>query len=226
MPIQSLVNITEAAAQLKEPFTTQELAQTDELSLAVFVCMGAIAWHRHLDEDELFLVQSGLITLESEWGAVTLAPWELALMPKGVGHRSLSVKWSSVLLLRPRLLIDRKNGHRRLYGMASEERLRKTNIVTALPELLPLYQPFLLAKVDDFCLWAMRCFGTSLWEKQEASAGLLIGQAGTVLVETDEGQAAPLGTSELVTLSRGTRYRISAGQPAVILQVGREPAGH
>ena len=222
MSIVAVVNITESAALLKEPFTLLELAHVDELSTAVYVCQGAMGWHRHLDEDELFLVLSGLITLESEWGAVTLAPWELALVPKGVGHRSLSAKWSFVLLFRLRMLANRQNGHGRIHGVPGQETLHKVSIADALAQVRSPYQPRLLANVAHYRLSALHCWGASPWAEQKPGAGLFIGRTGAVLVETDEGEAAPLGTNELVMLSRGTRYRITAAQPAAILRVSRE----
>jgi homogentisate 1,2-dioxygenase len=222
MPIETRVNIADAAVHLKEPFSMIELAQVDELSAAVYVCQGAIGWHRHLDEDELFLVQSGFITLESEWGAVTLKPWELAVVPKGIAHRSLSAKWSLVLLFRLRLLVDRRNGHGRIHGVPGQGNLHKTSIAEDVPETVPFYWPHPLAQVSLFRLWALRCLGISPWLEQKPGAGLFIGQRGAVLVETDEGQASPLGMSELLTLSRGTRYRITAAQPALVLRIGHE----
>jgi mannose-6-phosphate isomerase-like protein (cupin superfamily) len=222
MPIQSRVDIADAAAQLQEPFSMTELAQVGELSASVYLCHGAIAWHRHLDEDELFLVQSGLIALESEWGAATLSPGELVVVPKGIGHRSLSAQRSHVLLFRPWLLAGRKNGHGRTHGIPTQGMLRKVNIADAVPDGAPLYEPRLMAEMSQYRMWALRCWGRSDPMQPKPGTVLLIGQLGTALVETEDGQAAPLAANELLTLSHGTRYRITAPQPAIVLQVGRD----
>ncbi len=55
---------------------------------------------RHTDQDELFLVYSGTISLESDWGTVILRPGELAVIPKGLGHRSSALMRSHVLLVK------------------------------------------------------------------------------------------------------------------------------
>ncbi len=87
MPLK-MVNVAEEAARLTEPFSLIELAYVDYFEVYVFICYGVVVWHRHIDQDELFLVQSGIISLETEWGNLKLGPGELAVVPKGVGHRS------------------------------------------------------------------------------------------------------------------------------------------
>ena len=95
------VSIAEQATQLAEPFTMVDLAQIDDLSLSVFLCQGTLPFHRHMDQDELFLAHNGTIHLETDWGSLTLRPGEAAVVPKGVGHRSSSLQRSLVLLLQP-----------------------------------------------------------------------------------------------------------------------------
>ena len=45
-----------------------DLTQMDDLALSVFLCQGTMPFHRHLDQDELFMVHSGTISIESDWG--------------------------------------------------------------------------------------------------------------------------------------------------------------
>ena len=94
-----------------------DLVQVDDLALSIYLCQGTMPLHRHLDQDELFLVHSGTISLESEWGTAILRPGELAVAPKGVGHRSSSLLRSLVLLLQPRLMVNRRNGDRLLFAL-------------------------------------------------------------------------------------------------------------
>jgi len=158
-----VVNIASATKRLKEPFEILRLAQIDDLAVEVYLCQGAVAWHRHTDEDELFITFSGLMTLETEWGTVTLRPWEMAVVPKGVGHRSLSAWPSMVLLIRPVLLADRKNGDRRLFALPGQARLQKTSLIGSgewpgLP-----FRPQLLLRIEDFSLHLLRCLGRGPW---------------------------------------------------------------
>ncbi|RPI53496.1 MAG: cupin domain-containing protein, partial [Chloroflexi bacterium] len=129
-PTQTLdkVSIIEQSGHLTEPFTMMDLVQIDDLTLSIFLCQGTLPFHRHVDQDELFLVHSGTISLESDWGTAVLRPGELSVVPKGVGHRSSSLLRSLVLLLQPRLMVNRRNGHRRLFAAKDSGRLEKLSL--------------------------------------------------------------------------------------------------
>ena len=102
-----------------------EVARVSALVIHAYFCQGAVQWHKHIDHDELFLVQQGWMVLESEWGNITLKPDEMAVMPKGVSHRSSSQLRAVVLLLQPAVAADRKNGHRRIFAIPGENELRR-----------------------------------------------------------------------------------------------------
>ena len=85
------INYAQESAQLTEPFTMIDLAQIDDLSLSVYLCQGTMPFHRHLDQDELFMVHTGTISIESDWGNLILRPGELSVVPKGLSHRSASL---------------------------------------------------------------------------------------------------------------------------------------
>ena len=85
-------NVKQLASQLSQPFEMLNVAFVDDLIVSLYLCQGSLDWHRHPDNDELFWVHEGSIWLESEWGDLRLAAGEVALVPKGFGHRSRAVK--------------------------------------------------------------------------------------------------------------------------------------
>src|SRR3989304_1647001 len=109
MPL-NVVNISAVANRIGRPFAMISVTAVGDLALSVYICQGLIDWHKHLDEDELFLVHEGVITLETERGSLTLHSEELAVIPKGVGHRSGSALRPAVVRLRPAALPDPQNG--------------------------------------------------------------------------------------------------------------------
>ena len=126
-------HIGSKARQLFEPYTGAEIAMVDDFGLSVFLCQGTIAWHRHIDEDEMFLVYTGAMTIDSEMSPVFLRAGELTVIPKGVRHRSSSLTRTEVIIFQQRILADRQNGHRRLYAVDEEGALSKVNVyATAL----------------------------------------------------------------------------------------------
>ncbi|MDH3455365.1 MAG: cupin domain-containing protein [Gemmatimonadota bacterium] len=62
---------------------------------------GEFLWHRHADEDELFLVISGILTLHFRDGEATLHEGECCIVPRGVEHRPVAEEEVHVLLFEP-----------------------------------------------------------------------------------------------------------------------------
>ena len=62
---------------------------------------GAFVWHKHDEEDELFLCVEGRLRIEMRERSVELEPGELFVVPKGVEHRPVAEPTASVLLFEP-----------------------------------------------------------------------------------------------------------------------------
>ncbi len=217
------VNIPEQGARLREPFTMIDLAQVNELVVSIFLCQGAMPKHRHLDQDELFLVHTGTISLESEWGTVVLRPGEMVTIPKGVRHRPASLLRSRVLLFQPRLMVHRRNGDRRLVALKEEGRLEKVSIPAMGRQLFPPFTPVPLAHVDVFALTLTLCDGTGPWRRWDHQDSLIFCYGGYLTVETEGGQVR-LETGDLTVVPIGIPYRLSSRRRALVLGVARH--GH
>ena len=188
--------------------------------LSVFLCQGTMPHHRHLDQDELFLVHSGTISLDSEWGGAILRPGELAVAPKGVGHRSSSLLKSAVLLLQPRLMVNRRNGHRRLFALKGDSRLEKVSVPAVGWQISSPYVTVTLAQVDTYALTLMRCQGEGPWLRTDERQSLVLCYEGGLALDT-EGEGVPLMAGELVVVPRGVAYRLASGDGALVLGLER-----
>ena len=62
---------------------------------------GEFVWHHHPEEDELFLVLDGTLTLQFRDGETTLHEGECCIVPRGVEHRPIAAKEVHVLLFEP-----------------------------------------------------------------------------------------------------------------------------
>lgn len=61
---------------------------------------GQLVWHKHEDEDELFLVLKGKLRIELEdRGSVELTDGEFFVVPKGISHNPIADKECHVLLV-------------------------------------------------------------------------------------------------------------------------------
>lgn len=218
----TITNLSAAANRIGRPFAVVTLATIGDLALSVFVCQGQVDWHRHLDEDELFLVHEGVIGLETERGNLTLHAEELVVVPKGVAHRSGSTLRSVVVLVRAAVLSERKNGHR-AHPLDSDPPLEKVRIARAVMMLTTPYQPVALARVESFDVLLMSAQGFGPQEAAPRHGALWLALRGSVGIEMAEGAGARLETGELTILPAAARYRLHAAQPAVVLTLRRTP---
>lgn len=197
-----------------------DLAQIDDLALSIFLCQGTLPSHRHLDQDELFLVHSGTISLESDWGPATLRPGELAVVPKGLGHRSSSLLRSLVLLLQPRLIVNRRNGDRRLFALEDEGRLEKVSVPAMGRQVAIPFSPVTLAHLDTFALNLVLCQGTGPWWQAERQSSLVLCYDGNLDLDSELGQVS-LQDGDMVVLPKGIPYQLSSSRRALMLGVER-----
>ena len=75
-----------------------------EVKLAKFI--GAFDWHRHPDEDEMFLVLQGSFTMEFRDRSVEVQEGQMLVVPKGVEHRPMAEEECSVMLVEPAGLVN------------------------------------------------------------------------------------------------------------------------
>ena len=59
-------------------------------------------WHKHDEEDELFLVVKGKLTIQMRDGDVELNAGEFYVVPKGVEHCPHSAEETHILLIEPK----------------------------------------------------------------------------------------------------------------------------
>lgn len=62
---------------------------------------GPFVWHQHADEDELFLVIEGRLSMELRDRTIELEPGELFVVPRGVEHRPVAHGEVKVMLFEP-----------------------------------------------------------------------------------------------------------------------------
>lgn len=76
----------DVAASLTELWSPRVIGAFDDNYVKVAKVQGSFGWHRHPDEDELFLILRGRLCIEMRDGAVTLDAGQMFVVPKGVEH--------------------------------------------------------------------------------------------------------------------------------------------
>ena len=62
---------------------------------------GEFVWHRHVAEDEFFLVVRGALVIELRDQRIALGEGEFLIVPRGVDHRPVAEHEAEVLLFEP-----------------------------------------------------------------------------------------------------------------------------
>lgn len=215
------VTIASVAARLDEPFSMMNVASTSDIVASVYICQGTLRWHKHLDIDELFWVCEGTILLESEWGTVRLRPGELAVVPKGVSHRSSAKSRASVLLLRCGVVPDRKNGRRRIYAISGETELERIDLREAANALTLPLQFHTVARIDGSVVQTARGEGTWPVEVPVSHDVLFFVLSGTATVRTSESMLH-LHPGDLTVVPQGAVYQLGTTRATALVRVTRK----
>ena len=90
----------EIAASLTELWSPRIVAEVDDAYIKVAKVRGTLAWHKHEDEDELFLILKGRLRIEMETGdSVELGEGQIFVVPKGVRHNPVAEEECHVMLI-------------------------------------------------------------------------------------------------------------------------------
>jgi quercetin dioxygenase-like cupin family protein len=96
------LSLEAAAAALDELWSPRILAQVNDQYLKVARIHGEFPWHAHAEEDEMFLVLRGELTIgrsEADGGPVVVQPGEFFVVPRGVRHNTSAREETLIALI-------------------------------------------------------------------------------------------------------------------------------
>ena len=97
----SKLSLSAAFLEVTQPWSPRIAARLNGQEVKLTRLEGEFIWHHHENEDELFLVVTGLLQMEFRDGVVELEPGELIVVPRGVEHRPVAPDGAEVLLFEP-----------------------------------------------------------------------------------------------------------------------------
>lgn len=96
------INLTEKFTRFTDQWSPKIIADLNDSHVKLAKVQGEFVWHQHAEEDELFIVIQGQLTIELRDGAVTLGPGEMVVIPKGVEHRPVAREEVHLMLIEPK----------------------------------------------------------------------------------------------------------------------------
>ncbi len=95
------VNLAEKLSAIADYWNPRIVGELNGQQVRLAKAKGEFVWHRHQNEDELFLVLEGVLRLELRDGAVLLRAGEMFIVPRGIEHRPVADEEVHLLLFEP-----------------------------------------------------------------------------------------------------------------------------
>src|SRR5215216_1427191 len=95
------VSLSAKFAAIDEHWRPKVVARLNGQELKLVKFAGVFPWHHHENEDELFLVWRGEMTIEFRDRQVVLNAGEFCVVPHGVEHRTMAETEAEVLVFEP-----------------------------------------------------------------------------------------------------------------------------
>ena len=97
--MSDVVSPEKIAAALTELWSPRVIAELDDSFVKVAKVQGSLTWHSHDDEDELFYILKGSLSIDMEGRTVVLEQGEAFVVPKGVRHNPVAEHECHILLI-------------------------------------------------------------------------------------------------------------------------------
>ena len=96
------ISLMGACAAVPDLWSPRVVAQVNDQYVKVARVQGEFPWHQHDNEDEMFLVLKGALTIgrsAEDGGPVTLAPGQMFVVPRGVRHNTSALEETWIALV-------------------------------------------------------------------------------------------------------------------------------
>ncbi len=95
------VNIPEKLALIHDHWNPRIAGELNGQHVKLAKFQGEFVWHKHDNEDEMFLVLKGQFTIDFRDRKVELKENEFLIVPRGVEHRPVAAHEVSIMLFEP-----------------------------------------------------------------------------------------------------------------------------
>ena len=97
-----VVNLQDKLALIHKHWDPKVVAELNDSYVKLAKIQGEFVWHKHDNEDELFLVLQGRLTIRLRNRDLELGPGEFCVIPKGTEHLPVAPQEVHILLLEPK----------------------------------------------------------------------------------------------------------------------------
>lgn len=98
-PVYKKVNINHELSLISKYWDQQIIGESNGQLIKLAKGTGAINWHKHDDQDELFILYKGHLSIQLENQTIELFPGDMFIVPKGIAHCPVSHGVSEFLIM-------------------------------------------------------------------------------------------------------------------------------
>ena len=95
------IDISEKFKLFSEVWTPKIIAESNGQLVKIAKGNGELVWHKHDNEDELFIVFKGQLTLKFRDDQVVLNPGEMVVVPKVIEHCPVAHSETHFMMIEP-----------------------------------------------------------------------------------------------------------------------------
>jgi len=103
------INIAEKLSLFTDYWNPRIVGELNGQQVKLAKFQGEFIWHKHDNEDELFLVLEGKFNMEFRDKTVELSKGEFLIVPKGIEHRPVAENEVSIMLFEPATTLNTGN---------------------------------------------------------------------------------------------------------------------
>jgi mannose-6-phosphate isomerase-like protein (cupin superfamily) len=97
-----VINLAEKFKLFNEQWHPKIAAELNDSHVKLARVQGEFVWHHHENEDELFFVVKGTLTIKLRERDLIIREGEFVVIPKGVEHMPLAEEEAWIMLLEPK----------------------------------------------------------------------------------------------------------------------------
>jgi len=105
------VNLAQKFAEFRDHWSPKIAGEVNDAYVKLVKFQGDFVWHKHENEDEMFLVVKGRFTMRLRDRDLVVEENEFVIVPKGVEHCPVADEEAQVLLFEPKTTLNTGNVH-------------------------------------------------------------------------------------------------------------------
>jgi mannose-6-phosphate isomerase-like protein (cupin superfamily) len=103
------INLSQKLGLFNDFWSPKIIGELNDSHIKLAKLKGKFDWHHHENEDELFLVVKGRLSIAFRDSDITLEEGELIVIPKGIDHCPEAIEEVHVLLIEPKGTLNTGN---------------------------------------------------------------------------------------------------------------------